>query len=222
MFDFISKWRAIVERLAPARRVVRIDADVAPARMPPRDLVLLTEGSEDWSAVMLCPCGCGDRVELPLFAEALPRWNLRTDSRVGQLCIPRFGAKMGVGRTISSARAGSPGLNEDAGSRLIEHYLDAASPAPPVQLAAKRDWFEPRRWARTLRLASLLVHEPKELGHQPADLPLRESPLVGILEAVERRISSGAIFFMAGRRAVVAELHFQNRQRPSHGRLMLA
>lgn len=105
MFDVISKWRAIVERLALARRVVRLEADVAPDRMPPRHLVLLTDGSEEWSVVMLCPCGCGDRVELPLFAEARPRWNLRTDSRGRATLHPSIWRKDGC-RSHYFLRAG--------------------------------------------------------------------------------------------------------------------
>jgi len=49
--------------------------------MPWRTLVILNEGLEAWSVVMLCPCGCGDRVELPVFAEARPRWDLRIDDK---------------------------------------------------------------------------------------------------------------------------------------------
>lgn len=81
MYGLKARWRLFVEWLAPPRRTIRLESDTAPKHMPSRNLVVLTEGPEDWSVVMLCPCGCGDRVELPLFAEAHPRWDLQIDSR---------------------------------------------------------------------------------------------------------------------------------------------
>lgn len=105
MFSLMSKWRSIVELLAPARKVVRIEADAPPEHMPARHLVLLTEGSEEWSVVMLCPCGCGDNVELPLFAEARPRWHLRTDARGRATLHPSIWRKDGC-RSHFFVRAG--------------------------------------------------------------------------------------------------------------------
>jgi len=52
-----------------------------PDVLPGRDLVLVQDDSEDWCVGMLCPCGCGQRVELPLIQEASPRWKLFVDSR---------------------------------------------------------------------------------------------------------------------------------------------
>lgn len=105
MLGLMSKWRVIVELLAPARKVVRIEADVPPECMPARDLVLLTERSEEWSIVMLCPCGCGDLVELPLFPEARPRWHLRTDTRGRPTLHPSIWRKEGC-RSHYVVRAG--------------------------------------------------------------------------------------------------------------------
>lgn len=74
-------WRRIKEYLLPARRVRLVDGDQAPASFPSRGLVLLRDGGEDWSVMMNCPCGCGQRIELPLLEEAMPRWSLRIDGR---------------------------------------------------------------------------------------------------------------------------------------------
>lgn len=95
MFNLKARWRSIVDWLVPHRKVVRVEGDMAPSRISPRQLVVLTEGQEDWSAVMLCPCGCGDQVELPLFAEARPRWDLRIDARGRPTLYPSVWRKDG-------------------------------------------------------------------------------------------------------------------------------
>jgi hypothetical protein len=69
------------ERFARPRRLLAVAGDALPAKMPRRDLVLLTEGKEPWSVGMRCPCGCGDTIELALFEEADTRWKLRVDKR---------------------------------------------------------------------------------------------------------------------------------------------
>lgn len=80
MFKIKQRWRKFKEWVSVPRRVVKIEGDTLPKKMPKRDLVLLMEGNEKWSIAMKCPCGCGERVELLLIAEAHPRWNLQIDS----------------------------------------------------------------------------------------------------------------------------------------------
>jgi hypothetical protein len=79
--DLERRWRDLKERAAGPRRLVRMEGDVPPKKMPARDLVLLSERGEQWSVAMRCPCGCGDNVELLLIAEAKPRWNLNVDRK---------------------------------------------------------------------------------------------------------------------------------------------
>lgn len=81
MFKLKWRWLAVKEWMAGPRHVIRVEGDTLPNKMPARDLVLLTEGAEEWSVAMMCPCGCGERVELPLIVAARPRWSLRLDSR---------------------------------------------------------------------------------------------------------------------------------------------
>lgn len=71
-----SIWRAFQAWAAPRRRIASIVADDNPIPPPRRDLLLLTEGGEPWSVVMACPCGCGQRIELPLLPQVRPRWSL--------------------------------------------------------------------------------------------------------------------------------------------------
>ncbi|MGC9948815.1 MAG: DUF6527 family protein [Bryobacteraceae bacterium] len=37
-------------------------------------------GTHPWSAVLLCPCGCDDRIHLSLLRDDSPRWSLRVDN----------------------------------------------------------------------------------------------------------------------------------------------
>jgi hypothetical protein len=37
-------------------------------------LYIAGEGEYAWAASMLCPCGCGDQIQLNLLKDASPRW----------------------------------------------------------------------------------------------------------------------------------------------------
>lgn len=39
-------------------------------------LYVLGEGQHRWSASMLCPCGCGELLQVSLMPEGRPRWHL--------------------------------------------------------------------------------------------------------------------------------------------------
>lgn len=72
-------WLKFKEWVWPYRTLMVIDGDGLPTILPKRDLVLLTDDGEPWSVAMMCPCGCGQRVELPLLREVRPRWSLQVD-----------------------------------------------------------------------------------------------------------------------------------------------
>lgn len=74
-------WRAFKERVLPSRRLQQIVGDALPPTLPWRDLVVLNDAEEPWSVAMNCPCGCGQRVELPVLPEVRPRWTLTVDQR---------------------------------------------------------------------------------------------------------------------------------------------
>lgn len=69
-------WRNAWARIAPRRRLIIIQGDSLPKRLPRRDLVLAREDGEDWCVGMRCPCGCGDPIELLIIQEAKPRWDI--------------------------------------------------------------------------------------------------------------------------------------------------
>lgn len=66
----------LIEWLSPARTLSTVQGDALPKRLPRRDLVLLQDGGEDWCVGLQCPCGCGQRIELPLIREVSPHWRL--------------------------------------------------------------------------------------------------------------------------------------------------
>jgi hypothetical protein len=76
-----TTWGRARERFGPRRRLVIIDGDSLPERLPKRDLVLARDGKEDWCVGLNCPCGCGQKIELLVIPEAKPRWDLKTDTK---------------------------------------------------------------------------------------------------------------------------------------------
>ena len=76
-----TKWRRAREKIGPRRRLVIVDGDSLPDLLPKRDIVLARDGEEDWCVGMICPCGCGQKIELLVIPEAKPRWDLQTDSK---------------------------------------------------------------------------------------------------------------------------------------------
>lgn len=69
-------WRRIKDWWTPVRRVRIAPGDTLPSEMPSRDLVIVKCDGEDWSVGFLCPCGCGESIELALLKEVRPRWDL--------------------------------------------------------------------------------------------------------------------------------------------------
>jgi hypothetical protein len=76
-----TKWRRAREKIGPRRRLVVVEGDSLPDLLPKRDIVLARDGEEDWCVGMICPCGCGQKIELLVIPEAKPRWDLQTDAK---------------------------------------------------------------------------------------------------------------------------------------------
>lgn len=74
-------WRALKEKILPSRQVRQVDGDALPPDLPWRDLVVLKDAEEFWSVAMSCPCGCKQRVELPVLPEVRPHWTISVDRR---------------------------------------------------------------------------------------------------------------------------------------------
>lgn len=53
-------------------RTVRLEE--LPVAMAPGTVYVLGEGPHRWFVAMLCPCGCGETVQVSLLSDAKPRW----------------------------------------------------------------------------------------------------------------------------------------------------
>lgn len=71
-------WQTWTTRWWPYRVIEHIDEDV-PVRLGFRTVHAL--GQPAWRAVFICPCGCGDTVELSLLDTIRPAWTLRRDAK---------------------------------------------------------------------------------------------------------------------------------------------
>lgn len=71
--------RKLWDKYGPSRKVIAIEGDTPPNRLPFRNLVLAREDGEEWAVGFRCPCGCGKRLELMLINEAKPNWSLAVD-----------------------------------------------------------------------------------------------------------------------------------------------
>jgi hypothetical protein len=77
-----------LEWLLPRRPLTVVEGDTLPENLPRRGVVLLRDAEEDWCVGMRCPCGCGQKVELPLVLEATPRWKLRVEPDGSPTLVP--------------------------------------------------------------------------------------------------------------------------------------
>lgn len=68
------------DRFGPARRLMRIEGDELPAKMPGRNVVLTVDDGEPWSVGLLCPCQCGDVIEMLVAPGVAPRWDVAVDA----------------------------------------------------------------------------------------------------------------------------------------------
>lgn len=62
-------------------RTYRVEGDILPAHIRPNQLIHLLDDGESWSAGFLCPCGCGDVLEVALIKGARQRWSLSVDGK---------------------------------------------------------------------------------------------------------------------------------------------
>ncbi len=74
-------WRSFTALLAPRRTLKIIEGDTLPEKLPRRDLVLMRDDGDNWSVGFLCPCGCGQRLELMVLKGVRPRWDVATDDQ---------------------------------------------------------------------------------------------------------------------------------------------
>jgi hypothetical protein len=62
----------------PRIRYERVEE--VPNPLKPSTVYVVGEERYPWAAAMLCPCGCGDVIELNLLEQASPCWSVRENS----------------------------------------------------------------------------------------------------------------------------------------------
>lgn len=72
-------WRSLIASVSPRRSVRIFEGDALPDKLPRRDLVLVRDDGDDWSVGLLCPCGCGTRLEMMVLKGVRPRWDVTID-----------------------------------------------------------------------------------------------------------------------------------------------
>jgi hypothetical protein len=59
-------------------RIRSVAVDELPEILAPQRLYLIGNG-RPWSAAMLCPCGCGEAIQLSLLRDDSPSWTFNPD-----------------------------------------------------------------------------------------------------------------------------------------------
>jgi hypothetical protein len=67
----IGWWRSLWDR--PFRTV---HLEEVPDSLVPKTIYVIGEGEYRWFVAMICPCGCGETLNMSLLEDARPRWKL--------------------------------------------------------------------------------------------------------------------------------------------------
>ena len=59
--------------------IVRAEGDMLPEIRSSQQMIQMLDDGKDWSVGFLCPCGCGETIELLLPRFVSPRWSLVVD-----------------------------------------------------------------------------------------------------------------------------------------------
>ena len=60
-------------------RSVRVEE--LPDHLAKKTLYIAGEGPHLWFVAMICPCGCGEVLQMSLLQDARPRWTVSVDSK---------------------------------------------------------------------------------------------------------------------------------------------
>lgn len=72
-----SLWNIVRGWFSPRQTPLRtVKAEDLPEHINPREIYLIGEGDYLWFVAMLCPCGCGDSVQLNLVSKVRPMWKV--------------------------------------------------------------------------------------------------------------------------------------------------
>ena len=72
-----KRLRTWFQRFGQTRSVYRARrVSDLPDRLENGEVYVIGDGEYDWSAAMLCPCGCGNVLEMNLLPDAKPVWSI--------------------------------------------------------------------------------------------------------------------------------------------------
>ena len=72
----LALWRRLrIARSVAAARVT-VFVEELPDVVDPRTVYVVGEGHHLWFVALVCPCGCGETLQMSLHTEGRPRWRL--------------------------------------------------------------------------------------------------------------------------------------------------
>lgn len=78
-FGWLSRWtRERIARVWPRPYRAKAVADTLPKKLRRRVLYVVREDGFDEKAAMICPCGCGEVLQMNLLPDERPCWTLTT------------------------------------------------------------------------------------------------------------------------------------------------
>lgn len=92
----IRLWRWICGlflRRAAARRAVVIED--LPDDLDASVIYVVGEGEHIWQVAMLCPCGCGETLHMPVLADSRPQWRYTIHEDGSVTLFPSVWRKIG-------------------------------------------------------------------------------------------------------------------------------
>lgn len=92
----LSLWRWFLSLFRPANAAWRaVGVDDEPPVLRPHTVYLVGDSGRPWKAMLLCPCGCGETIELNLTPPGKPLWTLRLDADHKTTIHPSVWRKVG-------------------------------------------------------------------------------------------------------------------------------
>jgi len=91
-----SPFKLFRRRAGSRRALYRLEAvEDLPEEPAPHILYVAGEGEYAWAAAMLCPCGCGDAIQLSLLEDARPHWTVKREQNGTPSVMPSVWRRKG-------------------------------------------------------------------------------------------------------------------------------
>ena len=94
-FRAVARWFRGLFRPRPTYRIIKVVGDELPSELALNAVYVAGEDGTDWVAGLICPCGCGRKMELMLLRGVEPRWDIERGRRGGATVRPSVWAATG-------------------------------------------------------------------------------------------------------------------------------